>query len=749
MIRKYTGINRVLFNSVMDELSCLLILFLELIAFLMFIYLSINVAFSAESEWSGQQHQEVTLNEITQGSLLYKTDVVGRYIPAPTVKTDVEIKITGMIARVIVSQEFKNNSKNWQEGIYVFPLPEDAAVDHLKMIVGDRVIVGKIKKRAEARRIYNVAKKQGRKASLIEQHRPNMFQNSIANIGPGETVSVVIEYQHSIKYQVTEKNSSNRKAAIETIGEFNLRFPMTITPRYIPGKVINEKIELGRYNRSSTGWAENTDQVADAALITPPSHSISTASNQLNKISLRVELNSGFPIDVIKSKYHRVSKVNHAEGIYTVTLIDEQLNDNNIANHDFNLVWQTAIGKQPRAAVFSEQRNGEFYNLLMIMPPTKFNKARQTLAREVIYILDTSGSMGGASIRQARKALLMAIDRLGDSETFNIIEFNSSATKLFTTAVNATRRNKEVAKYFVRNLVANGGTEMATALNLAFEKNSHSNNRIRQIVFLTDGSVGNEDGLFRLIKNSLGNSRLFTIGIGSAPNSHFMTKAASFGRGTFTYIGSTHEVQQKMAGLFSKLESPVLKNIKIDYNVDGKIEFWPKTQPDLYLGEPIIVVSKSKNKINNVTVSADLNNNRWNLDLNTANTKENDGIAVLWARKKIRYLMDSLLDRTQRDSQSKDALKKEITTVALKHHLVSKYTSLVAVELTPSRKLDELLKTSAIKNNRPKGTHAPKVYQRLAQTATTAELDFIKGLLLLFVAVLMFWYQQKSSRESV
>lgn len=745
---KQVTVDRKMIDKVLNELSCLCILFLEVIAFLIIAYYSMNIAFSAElgrqesvrteSNLLASQDRELTLAEVQQGSLLFKTDTVGRYVPAPGVSTDVEMKVTGMIVRAVITQEFTNNTGQWQEGIYVFPLPEDAAVDHLKMFIGQRVIEGKIKPREEAKKIYTKAKREGKKASLIEQQRPNMFTNSIANIGPHEKVKVVIEYQQTIHYSVSDSN----------VGEFNLRFPMALTPRYIPGKVstkpVIEQLEVGTSGvGNSVGWAMNTDQVPDASLITPP-----VSREKINKISLRVELDAGFPIETIRSAYHRVSKVNHGEGKVTITLLPDNESENtNFADRDFNLTWQTTVGSQPRAAVFSQKQGADYYNLLMIMPPSDVgqNKVQQIkLDREVVYILDTSGSMGGASIRQARKALLLAIDRLSPRETFNVIEFNSTAHKLFSIAVPATHRNKNAAKRFVSHLNANGGTEMASALNLAFENSQYqeSTNRIRQIIFLTDGSVGNEDMLFGLIKQKLGTSRLFTVGIGSAPNSHFMTKAAKFGRGTFTYIGNVNEVQQKMDALFSKLDAPVLKNIKIDFNSNKTIETWPKQQPDLYLGEPILAVTKSVEAIKSIKLSADMNNKQWKLDLTISNAEESGDIGVLWARKKISNLMDSLFDGVD-----KDEVKKEVTSVALTHHLVSKYTSLVAVDVTPSRAVNEPLNKHALKTNLPKGMVHEKVFGQLPQTATEAEKNIIIGLVLMLIALLMIRQQQKLNKK--
>ncbi len=717
-------------ENIMDELGCLFIIFLEVLSILIILYFSINIAFSADSNWSGNQHNEISLSEVKQGQLLYKTDVVGRYLPAATVSTDVDIKITGMIARAKVTQVFKNTTAEWLEGVYVFPLPEDAAVDHLKMVIGKRIIEGKIKLKQEARKIYKQAKAQGRKVSLVEQQRPNIFSTAVANIAPYESIQIVIEYQQNIKYR-------NMSAGNNSVGEFNLRFPMVINPRYIPGKPIIETMELSS-GEVGGGWAMNTTQVPDASKITPP-----VSIKKINKISLRIELDAGFPVESLDSAYHRVTKVNHGKGKYSITLVADTENEKyNYADRDFNLNWQTAIGKQPRAAVFSQQdeNSNDAYHLIMIMPPTEAKAEQAKMAREVIYIIDTSGSMAGTSIKQARQALLMAVDRLSVNETFNIIEFNSTAHKFFRRAVNASQRNKVAAKRFIRNLSANGGTEMAAALNLALAAHSRpsnsSHNTIRQVVFLTDGSVGNEEGLFQLIKSKLGDSRLFTVGIGSAPNSYFMTKAARQGRGTFTYIGDVNEVQQKMGRLFTKLDSPILKNIHIDFNTAGAMEVWPEKQPDLYKGEPIMIVAKSTGKLNKIKVSADLANRKWQMNLKITQTELTNDIAVLWARQKISHLMNKLYE-----SENKAAAKQQIVKVALKHHLVSKFTSLVAVDVTPTRPLHEAMNKQVLKTNLPKGMIYKKVFGNLPQTATASELNLLTGFILLLIAIVMLGYQ--------
>jgi len=683
--------------------------FMNIVTSVGFIIALVLIAVNVEAA----PNNSVSLSDIHRGSLLYKTDDATKFTIAPILKTDVSMKVSGMVVRTKLIQHFKNETDTWLEGIYVFPLPETAAVDHMNLRIGERTIEGQIKERNEAKKIYNTAKRQGKKAALMEQQRPNMFTNSVANIGPGETVIVEIEYQQVLKYDN---------------GKFKIRFPTTITPRYIPKKTVNIS--------GDNGWkfaASHETQVADAALITPPQN-----NNIKNALNIRIELDAGFPVNDITSTYHKIKSIMHLEGRYTISLLNKDIP----SDRDFELVWQPELGSVPQAALFTEVYDAQDYHLVMIMPPTD-NETNQVLPRDVTYIIDTSGSMHGESIRQAKAALELAITQLRIIDRFNIIEFDSVTRKLFPESRLASATNIFIAEKFVERLTADGGTEMKPALQAAFNSRD-SDGYIRQIIFLTDGSIGNEAELFSLIKNNLGNNRLFTVAIGSSPNSHFMTKAAQFGRGTYTYIGKIAEVRQKMSELFSKLEKPVMHNLKIQWPSGVVAEIWPKRLPDLYAGEPLIFTAKvNKSDLHygndNLIISGKRNQQEWSTSLSLNSNKNNKGVGVLWARKKIASIMDGIREyRNNSTSSIVRDLKEKIIKLALSHHLVSKYTSLVAVDTTPTRPVFDGLKTTAVANTLPKGGSARQVMQgQYAQTATDAELHLIIGLMLLLIIILL------------
>ncbi|MCG8380498.1 MAG: marine proteobacterial sortase target protein [Proteobacteria bacterium] len=684
-----------------------------LIVFLNFLFVLVlllnSIPVTANEDDFNNNETVNDISEIGQASLLFKQD--GNYRKAAQLSINVDMTVSGMINRVSVTQNFSNTTDNWQEGIYVFPLPENAAVDHMRLKIGDRIIEGQIKEKQEAKQVYQQAKKEGKRAALTEQERPNIFTTSVANIAPHETVKVEIEYQQTVSYDN---------------GVFSLRFPMIVGPRYIQGK---QRIE----GFAGTGWAINTDEVPDAARITPPV--LQPGSQRKNKASIKVDLDAGLAIEKIESPYHQID-ISKQGDQYLIELKQESV----LANRDFELIWQPHPSAAPKAALFTEEKNGDAYAMIMMVPP-EIEKS-QTLNREIIYVIDTSGSMGGQSIVQARTALELALSRLKPGDRFNVIQFNSYTSSLFKQPEPVTPESLQAAIHYVRSLKASGGTEIATALRTALA-NQTDNNDLRQVIFLTDGSIGNEQALFEIIQHQLGRSRLFTIGIGSAPNSHFMQRAANFGRGTHTYIGKLDEVQSRMQALFEKIESPVLKDIRIDWdqtNNSLNLESWPQKISDLYRGEPLLITVKADQLPDQIKITGEVVNEKWSSNLKLNGGQNRKGISTLWARKKIAALMEQ-----KRDAEF-ESIKQIIIETALEHHLVSKFTSLVAVDVTPVRPGDQGLDSKAISTHLPEGWEYNKVFgHQFPATATDARINFIIGLILLLIATLFYLTRRHDS----
>jgi Ca-activated chloride channel family protein len=666
----------------------------------------------------------ITPDQVQQGELLLPGAEPGKYRSAPMLSMDVDLRVSGIIARATVKQHFTNDSDRWVEALYVFPLPDESAVDHLEMRINERVIIGKIQKKERARQTYERAKKEGERASLLSQLRPNIFTTAVANIGPGETIIIKIEYQ-----QVVQRQDK----------VYSLRFPMVVGPRYTPEAPLEsdhffEKVE-SEQGRAVAARAQDMAGVSAKAGQSSALEALSVVEpwkEQVNPITLHVNLAAGMELSRLDSLYHGITQQKDNDNS-----LDIRFTGKVKADRDFVLEWEPAGSQTPTVALFSEQQGDEHFHLLMIMPPEQLKQ--EPLAREIVFILDTSGSMGGESIRQAKKALLMAVERMRPQDRFNVIAFNSHATALFHQAQAGSRDNVEQAVGFIDQLEANGGTEIRKALKLALDgKQRHE--RIRQVVFLTDGSVSNEEELFTFIKKELGDSRLFTIGIGSAPNSYFMTRAANLGRGSYTFIGKLDEVQEKMSTLFDKLEQPALVDLQLT-GADG-FTILPSPLPDLYQGEPLTVLMKGQGNLEKMLLSGQQAYGQpWQVVMDTAAFTDRPGIAVLWARKNIRILMESLAS-----GADPRQVEQEVTKLALAHHLVSRYTSLVAVEEKRSRPDHEatLLRKQKVQTNLPAGWVQDRIFAGGAATATSAPFFFLLGLILLLVSALLVWLRWRA-----
>ncbi len=644
--------------------------------------------------------------EIREGTLLLRRSESQETIHAPLLSTEVVFRVSGLVLRAHVVQRFENVQDDWVEGVYVFPLPENAAADRLRMRVGERVIEGAIQERGAAKRTYEAAKLSGQRAARLDQERANIFTASVANIGPRETIVVELEYQQTLRYES---------------GRFSMRFPMVVGPRYIPGNVRMA-------GSPGSGWGHNTERVADAAAITPPVLRPREGAASINPVSLTVELDAGVPLEHVISPYHPVNVEAIDASRRRITLAAGAV----LADRDFELQWSPSLGQTPQVAWFTEEKDGRHYGLLMVLPPAAPEAAR--LPREVIYVIDTSGSMGGASIRQARDALALALARLAPEDQFNVIEFNSEAQALFPQARPADAQTVRRAIEWVRRLEARGGTEMAAALHLALDGRDDVE-RVRQVVFLTDGAVGNEEALFRLIRSRLGGSRLFTVGIGSAPNSHFMSKAARLGRGTFTYIGRIEEVGARMRELFAKLETPVLQGLEVHWPEPQRVEAWPERVPDLYAGEPVIIKAALSELAGEVRITGVRGGRTWDARVPLAAHRGADGMGTLWAREKVSALLDSI-----GDGAPEAAVRDEVIRLASAHRLVTRYTSFVAVEATPARPSGMPLKQAALPTHLPQGWEYDKVFGaqgELPQGASGSFFALLSGLLALMLGTLL------------
>ncbi len=649
----------------------------------------------------------VKLDDIREGSLLRKIDGTGLYEVLPQMETRTEINIEGMVSSTTVEQKFTNASDEPVEAVYVFPLPRNAAVHDMKMLINDRLIQGEIKEREEAKKTYEYAKAEGRHAALTEQERPNVFTNTVANIMPGDIIIVRLQFVDKLTYED---------------GVFRLRFPIVVAPRYIPGSEIK--------GHSGSGRAYDTDIVPDASRITPPvaPPGMRTGST----ISLKVNINAGLPVSSINSISHDINITQVNEEAYSVHLKKKKV----IPNRDFVLEYRIRSAKEPKVALVASPKAADTYFMLMAVPPVSV-KSDESLKKEIVFVLDISGSMSGTSIKQAGNGLINALTLLSGKDYFNIVVFNDRYESFASSSVQASGTSIMNAVNYINNLNAGGGTEARPALEHAL-KMPQKSGALKMIVFLTDGSVGNENQLIDLVNSNIGRSRLFTVGIGSAPNGFLLEKISRSGRGTFTFISHINEVEKKMGELFAKIENPVLMDLKLD--ISDKAETFPDPIADLFAGQPLVVFGKTDKlpptgtELSGRTADSDFT---LNIPLNPDRATEEPAIPTLWARSKISNLMNGY--RT-----GDDEIKQNIIDLAINHKLITKFTSFVAVEqkiVNPGGKT----RLNAIPVELPEGWEYEKVITNegqaklayLPQTASNAPLVALVGLVLMAIGSLI------------
>ncbi len=624
--------------------------------------------------------------------------------------SSVNFEVTGLIATVTLTQSFINQGEFTASGVYAFPLPEDAAVNFMEIRIGNRIIKGKIMEKAHAQKVFAKASQAGQKASLVEQHRPNLFTNKIANIAPAQQITVTLKYVQQVGYR-------NDK--------FTLRFPMTYTPRYIT-------------NNQSNLLATQLPSLFTGKPSLP---------NNRGKMLISFTLEAGVPLESISSQSHKVSIKSNNQYAYSepthrvkVTssvserLLIDVLGRQVTMDRDFVISWQPLASDKPQVSLFTEQINGQEYTLAMILPPVGNKYQEQSsvnkFSRDITFVIDTSGSMQGTSIEQARSGLLFALDTLSAQDSFNIIAFNHGYQQQFPTTVMATKQNVKLAKKYINRLGADGGTEMyhplQAALTMPIAKNQNSE-AIRQVLFLTDGAVSNEVELFQLIQGADRLPRLFTVGIGSAPNGFFMKKAAQFGQGSYTYIASVAEVDEKMSSLLLKISEPVLRNVSLQFQPLhlGAIEQFPKKIPDLYQGEPLVVAFKTAKAPSSLQVFGDLSGFPWHHEVVISKTESNNHMATIWARAKIDDLLDGLVT-----GQQPNDVRTQVLATSLLHQVMSPYTSFIAVE--------EMLATdnSAKKENKPSQAQSNQAlaFIPFPKTALGWQQQLLIGILLLLIS---------------
>ena len=576
----------------------------------------------------------------------------------PLRHTEVRGAISGFLARVNVTQTFENPASQNIEAVYTFPLPDNASVDDMTIQVGTRTVRGVIRKREEARAIYEHAKQTGHVAALLDQERPNIFTQAVANILPGEQITVTISYLQTLEYED---------------GAYQFVFPMVVAPRYIPGQPIGKQ---------AGGWAPDTDKVPDASKITP--HVAPEGTRTGHDISIELALDAGVPLLQLSSVSHQIEIDRTGASSATVRL--KNLTD--IPNKDFVLKYDVA-GEQIADAVLSQAESQTVsrakaapggYFTLILQPPAQLSESDIT-PKELVFVLDTSGSMMGFPIEKAKELFNHALDELYTGDTFNLITFSGDTRVLFPEPVYPTAENIRKAREVLNAQHGSGGTEMMKAIRAALTP-SDSQDHLRVVCFLTDGEVGNDLGIIGEIQKHP-NARVFAYGIGNSVNRFLITSMGKAGRGDSEVVTLNDKADAAAHRLYQRLRAPVLTDVSIDWHGLPVDEVLPRKLPDLFTGKPLVVSGRYTAPANGSII---IHGKRAGAEFTrevpvhfNSSSSPDTTLSTFWARRKI----DDLMSRDWSGLQTgavQPEVQKEITQLGLSYRLMTQFTSFVAVE---------------------------------------------------------------------
>jgi len=590
----------------------------------------------------------------SQLQVIGKDGKVAGFVPLR--HTTVKTEISGFVARTEVTQEFENVLSNPVEAIYVFPLPHGGAVDGMTMKVGDREIQAVIKERGEARKIYEAARNAGHTAALLDQERPNIFTQSVANIPPNSKVEVTLYVLELLKYEG---------------GTYEFSFPTVVGPRYIPGAAVNTP---------DRGTMPDTNQVPDASHISPPVAGVHTSDAHAgHDISFDVTLKAGVPIGDVESASHKILADRTGPDSFHVKLADDAV----LPNKDFILKYKVAGVGIDDAVLEHSDSNGGYFTLIL-QPPEQVSD-EVAVPRQLIFVLDTSGSMWGFPLEMAKKTIARALDHLRKDETFNLITFSGATRVLFAEPVPATPENIAAAKQVLAGAYGSGGTEMMGAIRTALGDDAGANkpvegDPVRVVCFMTDGYVGNDAAIIAEVKKHP-DARVFSFGIGTSVNRFLLMKMAEEGHGDFEFVTDPKEAEPAADRFYDRVHTPVLANISIDWGGLPVTDVYPREVRDLFSAKPIILTGRfTGHPSGKIVVKGTQGTGEFSraipVDFSQSDPN-NAALEKIWARHKVEDLMSQDWQGIQYGNSSHKA---EIIQVGLKHSLATQYTSFVAVE---------------------------------------------------------------------
>jgi Ca-activated chloride channel homolog len=682
------------------------------------------------------QATQQTDRELLGGSIEARFE--GRKVVFPILKNVINADIQGDLTTVTLTQSFANPTDTPLHATYLFPINKAAAIFEMSMQVGDEIIQATIKAKKQAEKVFNQAKHQGKSAALLTQHRPNMFTQDIANLMPGLPITVTMKYTQTSK---------------KIDGDYSLVIPLIVGPRYTP-PTSQQQSKLPEYSDYAEESAQTIGEWAIAPPDYPPVYGLDIPAHiDPNRVFIQVKINGGMPIQRVTSPTHAINVTEPSPMLRHITLTEGKTID----NRDFELRYRLD-GTTSQAGMLTHQNEqGGFFSMLL-EPPTIPNNS-DISPREMVFLLDCSGSMSGLPMLASKTFMHHALANMRPKDSFRIIRFSDAASELSTRPLKATPANIQRGIRYIQNLHGSGGTRMISGIQQALMQPPKPGT-LRLVVFLTDGYIGNELEILQLLDEQLDSARLFAFGVGTSVNRYLLSEMSRVGRGFVRYMDPTERVESVVAELVDRLQSPVLTNISIDWGGLQPTGITPERIPDLFAGHSQRIQGRfSKPGTYTVKVHGMVNNRKAILPLKITLPEKSlagKAVALNWARSAIADQMHLLTTpQSLRPNRTSNAsIKEEVTELGLDFSLITKWTAFVAVSKKVYNPTPENTRSGQIPLPKVQGTTAtaygntdPKMLMSNAGFTghSTPEPQSIIGLLIMLS--LFGWFLLYCRRE--
>lgn len=567
----------------------------------------------------------------------------------PLKETRIDLDITANIVHASVSQVFYNDSDMNLEAVYTFPLPAGATVTDMELVYSDRRIRSVVQEKVQARRIYENARDQGQRTALIEEDLSHIFKTSVANFAPGEEVTVIFSYVEQLPF---------------TGRVYEVNFPTTFGPKFMP-----EMVELPDIQLTALAFTPNMTFL-DPPRSESPGHTV--------QLTARI---SGLPIrNIYSNTHHLIVEETHFEQ-FTVELAEVET----LPDRDLTLKLELMEEEQPQLS-FLQSENGEYvHGMATLFPPLAETTDIEAMPKEVVFLIDTSGSMNGEPMEQAKEGLRECLLMLNPNDRFNIVRFSNDYSSMNDSFLGFSHQTENRALNYIDGLHASGGTEMQKAMSFVLDL-PKSEGYMRMVVFLTDGDVGNESSLLRLVDHRLGDARIYSFGVGSAPNEFLLRKLSETGYGVANFLKNDEDIGEAMSNFFETVNSPVLTDVSLTWrNKDGSmfenLTQFPEVIPDVFLNRPVQLCYRYSDYFNGyLEVNGKVNNNSvsYAFEVTDAETLRHKGVEQLFGQALVNR---GMMDWTgARDEEEKQIARQDVIDTAIAYGLVTPFTSRVAVE---------------------------------------------------------------------